>query len=282
MRAPRTFATAALAVTVGCLGLTLAWRAAPEARQQMIPATAGSLLVTPEVYIGHTVSIMAPVDRALSATVLVVDQKAGQSTGQDVLVIVPTLQQVPDVDAYITIVGEVFAFDAGALASRAPNYTLDVAASELAAFEGKPAILVSNLYDAAMEDLAKVPPPPITPEEEAFDGVMKQVSAANGTVRKAIDGESATLAKESAATLRTAFDEAEVFFNGRNNEEAATWAREAREFAEAIEQAVDDGNWASAGENLASLAQRCSSCHGAYRVRLEDGSYRVRWEGAGG
>lgn len=279
MRAFRSLASTSLTLTVACLGAAVAFRAAPEARQQMIPATAGSLLVTPETYIGETVSIMAPVDRVLSPTLLVVDQKAGESTGQDVLVIVPTLQKTPDVDAYVTIIGSVFAFDTAELAKRAPSYALDVPAEALSAFAGKPAILVANLYDPAMEDLAKVPPPPITPEEEAFDGVMKQVSNANGAIRKAIEGQSATLARESAATLRTAFDEAGTFFTGRNNEEATTWAREARDLAAAIVEAVDAGNWESAGQSMSELGQKCSSCHAAYRVRLDDGSYRVKWEG---
>lgn len=272
----------ALTLAAVALGAAIAGRVAPEARQrQMVPAAASSLLLAPDTYIGQLVSMMGVVERNLSPTTFSVDQKAGDATGREVLVIVPTLQSPPDADAYVTVVGEVIRFSAAEVARVAQGYTLDLPADVAARFEGQPAVVASSVIDPKMEDLAKVPPPPLTPEEEAFDGVMKQVSAASATLRKAIDGTSATLASEGVATLRTAFTEAETFFKGRALEDAVTWAQEARTAVEAIGKAVEAGNWDAAGTENATLTQKCQACHGAYRVRLDDGSYRLKWEGGG-
>jgi cytochrome c556 len=270
----------ALSLAAVLLAVTVVFRVAPEARQrQMVPVAASSIVRAPDVYVGQLVSLMGVVERQLSPTAFSIDQKAGEATGDEVLILVPTLQKPVDLDSYVTIVGDVVRFDEAEIARRAEGYTLDLPADVVARFQGRAVVLATSVIAADLEDVAKVPPPPLTPEEEAFDAVMKQVSAASATVRKAIDGTSASLAEQGVGVLKTAFAEAETFFKGREYEDAVTWAQTARTAVEGIEKAVAAGDWETAAAENGTLTEQCQACHGEYRVRLDDGTYRLKWEG---
>jgi cytochrome c556 len=69
--------------------------------------------------------------------------------------------------------------------------------------------------------------------------------------------------------------DAEAFFKARGKEDAQKWALEARTHAETLETA-SAGKWDDAKTALTALQQTCSSCHGVYRERQDDGSYRIR------
>ena len=60
--------------------------------------------------------------------------------------------------------------------------------------------------------------------------------------------------------------------------DAQKWAADARAQSEALERAIADGKWDDAKAAAGTLQQACSACHGAYRERLDDGSYRIRTE----
>lgn len=277
------FPASAVVASVAVFGGVFLARVAPEARQrQMVPVAASSLVLTPDIYIGELVSMMGVVEANLTPTSFSVDQKAGEATAQQVLVIAPTLQQPVEADAYVTVVGEVIRFDPAEIARRAEDYELDLPADVIARFQGKAVVLATSVVDAALEDLAKVPPPPLTPEEEKFDGVMKQVNEANGIVRKGIDGESASLAQQGTNVLKVAFTDTEAFFKGRGSEDAVTWAQEARAAVESIDAAIAEENWEGATAAVGEMAMRCSSCHAEYRVRIDDGSFRVKPQEGGG
>jgi hypothetical protein len=272
-----------VAVSAALFGVVFLARIAPEARQrQMVPVAASSIVLTPDTYVGELVTMMGVVEANLTATTFSVDQKAGEAMPQQVLVIAPTLQKPVDPDTYVTVVGEVIRFDAAEIARRVGDYTLDLPADVMARFQGQPVILATSVVDTALEDLAKVPPPPLTPEEEAFDGVMKQVNEANGIVRKGLEGESGSLARQGTNVLKVAFTDAEAFFKDRGNDDAVAWAQEARAAVESIDAAIEGEDWAAATAAVGEMSQRCSACHAAYRVRIDDGSYRVKPKEGGG
>jgi hypothetical protein len=270
-----TCAGGALAV----LGLVLLVRSDPSAQQrQLVPAAASSLATHPDTYIGATVSIMAAVEQQISKTAFSVDQDRTKSTGQAVLVLAPILTEPLVLNSYVTVIGEVVRFDPVDVARRLKVQTLDLPADVVARYKGRAVVIATSVLNAEMVDLAKVPPPPLTPEEEAFDAVMKAVGPASNALRAAVAESRTDRTREQTAILLKGFGDAEAFFTKRGNADATTWAGEARGIVEGIDKSVLAGQWAEATTAAGELTKKCQVCHAAYRVRLEDGTYRVKFD----
>jgi len=262
------------AVAVSLAVLAAAQAAAPPARP--VPVAANTLADNPDSYSGQVVSVTASVDRVLSPTAFVVDQDPAKSAAHELLVIVPTLSGPIQPNAYLTIVGEVLRFDAADIARRAKDHKLDLSPETVARYTGRPAILATAVVTAAFVDLAKVPPPPLTPEEDAFDKVMKRVGPAFNELRTAATASNAAAVAERAKALKGAFAEAEAFWKARKAADAMEWTRTARTHLTALERAAAAGQWDQVKTSVADVNRLCSTCHTAYRERLEDGSFRVK------
>jgi cytochrome c556 len=222
------------------------------APKPLVPAAASSIAANPDAYYGQHVSVTAAVDRILSPTSFMVDQNPRESGTGQVLVLVDILTAPLAVNSYVTIIGEVVRH------------------------EDRPAIRATSVLNAGMVDLARRPPVPLTPEEVAFDAVMKRINPAFGAIRQAVNEAAGYEGVEHAVTLKQAFAETETFWKKRAKPDAMKWAAEARRHAEVLEQAITAGKWDDAKAALTGLQQTCSACHAAYRQRGDDGSYRIR------
>lgn len=109
-----------------------------------------------------------------------------------------------------------------------------------------------------------------------YDKIMKEVGATVGLLRKSVDGQNAELAKQQADKLELLFEEADDFWNSRNVRDAADWADDAAEHAEHIEDAADEKDFTKAAEHMKLLQGMCATCHGKYRDKGPDGSFRIK------
>lgn len=269
--------TAAHALAFFALATSVIVRAQqPATPANLIPLTAASFAAQPERYAGQTVAIYATMDQAMTATVFMVDQNPKASGAGQVLVIAPNLSKAPAAGEYLTIVGEALLFDPAVIATKAKGYRLDIDPSTLTRHLGKPAVLATAVVDKAMTDLAKYVPPPMTPEEEAFDAVMKQVNPTFGDLRKALDAKDAAGAKKHGEALRGFFTSTQQFFAARKTADAQQWAGEAATHVQTALTGAAAGNWPAAVEAAGKIQPLCQTCHTAHRDRLEDGSYRVK------
>lgn len=221
------------------------------AAKPLAPVATTSIASNPDAYIGQTVTVTAAVDRVISPTSFTVDQDAKASGTGEVVVLVESLSAPPELNSYVTVIGEVVRH------------------------EGKAAIRATSVLTAAMVDLARRAAPPVSAEEAAFDAVMKRINPAFGGIRQAVAAGGGVKAAEQAAILKQAFTETEAFWKKREKPDAVKWAAEARGHAEALEAAVGAGKWDEAKTAVSGMQQTCSACHGAYRARGEDG-YRIR------
>jgi cytochrome c556 len=105
---------------------------------------------------------------------------------------------------------------------------------------------------------------------------MKQVSSSNSALRKAMEASDSKLAAEHGAGLRRTLADVETFWRGRRRDDAARWARDARKASENIERAAAAGRWDTVKTETAVLGKVCQACHGVYRERFDDGSFRIR------
>lgn len=241
----------AAALTILGLAIAHAQQAPAPAPKPLVPAAASSIAANPQQYLGQMVTVYATVERIVSPTVFTLDQDATRSGIAEVDVLVPDWTIPPTVNTYVTVIGE------------------------MVLFNGRPVIKATSVLDAKLVDLTKKPLPPLTPEEQAFDAVMKKVQPAFAALRTAVGESNGDGTKAQAAILKQAFADAQAFFKTRAKEDAQKWAVEARTHAETLERA-SAGKWDEAKSALTALQQACSSCHAVYRERLDDGSYRIR------
>jgi len=243
-----------------------------------VPLAASTLAANPDAYYGENVTVTAAVEQTLSPSAFSVDQDKTKSTGKEVLVLAPTMVGIGKVDpnTYVTVIGEVVRFDPAEIAKKLKGYTLDLAPDVAARFTGHPVVLATSVITVAGVDVAKRPPPPMTAEELALQKIMKQVAPASAALRGAVDQMNMPLVKENTTVLKQAFTQTEAFWKAKGKTDATQWAADARKDAEAVDAAVATGNWDQAKASAGTLNQKCATCHGAYRDRLDDGTFRIK------
>jgi cytochrome c556 len=251
-------------------------RGAAPAPRALVPAAASSIAATPDRFIGQYVTMTGTIEQTLGKIAFSVDQDRTKSTGKEVLVIPNRLNEPVEPNTYVTVIGDVIKFDPAELTKRKKTLPPDLTPDIIAKYQGQPAILATAVINAAMVDVAKFTPPPLTPEEAAYDKVMKAVGPANAALRKGLDGSNAELVKTNVEILKKSFLDTEAFWKARGKADAMKFAAAARSAAELIELAAAAAKWDDVKTHVNTLGQQCASCHGVYRERLEDGSFAIK------
>jgi hypothetical protein len=244
-----------------------------------VPLAASTFAAHPDTYYGEMVTVTAAVEQTLSKSAFSVDQDKTKSTGKEILVLAPTMNGTVDVNTYVTVIGEAMAFDPAEIAKKAKGYNLDISPDVIAKYKGKPVVLATAVVNSAGIDVAKKPLPPMTADDLALQKVMKVVGPANTALRADIDKMDVPVTKEHAAALKQAFTQTEAFWKAKGKTDAVQWAVDARKDAESLEAAVTAGNWDNARAAAGTLGQKCAACHGAYRDRMDDGTFRIKQPG---
>jgi cytochrome c556 len=242
----------------------------------LVPVAASTLAAHPEMYYGERVTMTGAVEQSVGKLAFSVDQDKTKTLEQQVLVLAPRLNSPVDPNTYVTVIGEVMAFDSAELAKRAKDYPVEISPEVAAKYKGRPMIFATNVINTSGIDLAVRLPPPMTADEKALQEVMKQVGPANGALRGDADKMDVATTREHAATLTKAFTQTEAFWKVKGKTDAAQWAQEARKLAETIDTAASAGKWDDVKSSTGTLGQKCASCHGAYRERFDDGSFRIK------
>jgi hypothetical protein len=273
--AMRLFAkSAALAIT--SLTALQAQQPASPPLKPLVPVAASTLATDPIPFIGQTVTLVGAVEQRISPAAFTVDQDRTRSTGQEVLILTRGLHGALSPNTYVTVIGEVVRFDAAEIGRRSPDYLLDLPADASGRFSGRAVVLASSVIDSSIVDLTKTLPPPMTPEEAAYDKVMKRVGPAFNALRQAVTSSNLDAIREGAVTLKQNFADAEAFWKTRGKEDASGWAQDARKHLESLHRAAEAAKWDDVKSSAAALGQTCQSCHAIYRERQDDGSYRIK------
>ena len=242
----------------------------------LVPVAASSLAAAPEKFIGEFVTMTGTVEQTLGRMAFSVDQDRTKSTGNEILVIPVRMSDPIEANTYVTVIGDVIKFDPAEVKAKGRTLPADLPADVIAKYQGKPAILANAVINSAMVDLAKFIPPPMTPEEAAFDKTMKAVGPANAAMRKGMEASNVELVKTNTEILKKSFTDVEAFWKTRGKADAVKFAQEAKKAAELIELAAAAGNWGDVKTHANTLGQQCASCHGIYRERGDDGSFFIK------
>ena len=241
-----------------------------------MPVAASTLAARPDQFVGMTVTLTAAVDQRYGGTAFSIDQDRAASAGQDILVLAPLLNAPVEMNAYVTVIGEVVRFDPADAAARMKEAMPALAPDVAAKYRGRPAIIATSVINGAMTDLAKRLPPPMSPEELALSKVMKQVGPGFTTLRQSATASDGPETKAQAAALVKLFGEAAAFWKIQSRPDAIQWTADAQTASGAIEAAAAKGDWEAVKAGVPKLQAICASCHGIYRERLDDGSYRFK------
>jgi cytochrome c556 len=242
----------------------------------LVPVAASSVVKNPDPYIGEYVTLTATVESNLTKTAFAVDQDKTKSTGQDVLVLAPTLQQPADANGYVTVIGQLIKFDPAEVTKNLKGYTIDLSPADLEKYKGKPVVLATAVINSGGIDIAKKPIPPMTADDLALQKIMTKLPPAQAALRKALDGKDLNLVKEQATIIKTAFTDTEAFWKARGNTEAMNIAAEAKKHADAILINIGLGSMEAAKTSITPLGATCASCHGKFRDRMDDGTFRIK------
>ena len=137
--------------------------------------------------------------------------------------------------------------------------------------------MAASVINAAMVDLARRIPPPMSPEEAALSKLMKQIGPGYNALRQAATaGADAAEAGAQAAALKKAFSETAAFWKTKPHPDAIQWNDDARREADAIAAAAARADWDTIKASVPKLQGACASCHNQYRERLDDGTYRFK------
>jgi hypothetical protein len=245
----------------------------------LVPVAASSVARNPDQYVGEYVTLTATVESNLSKTGFSVDQDKTKATGQEVLVLAPTLQKPADQNTYVTVIGQLIKFDPAEVEKNLKGYSVDLPADLQAKYKGKPVVLATAVINTEGIDIAKKPIPPMTADDLALQKIMTKLPPAQAALRKALDGKDLNLVKEQATILKTAFTDTEAFWKARGNTEAMNIAAEARKHADAILINLGLGNLEAAKTSIAPLGGTCANCHGKFRERMDDGTFRIKTAG---
>ena len=241
-----------------------------------VPLAASTLANKPEAYYGEMVTVTATVEQVLSKSAISIDQDKTKSTGKEILVLAPTMNGTVDLNSYVTVIGELMAFDPAEIAKKAKGYTLDISPEAAEKYRGRPVVLATAVVNSVGIDVAKKPIPPPTADDLALAKLMKQVGPANTALRGDIDKMDTALTKEHAVLLKNMFTQTEAFWKSKGKPEPIQMSHDAVKDTEALEAAVAAGNWDQARTAAGSLAQKCGGCHRTYREAMDDGTFRIK------
>ena len=279
MKATGIATTLGLAAYAAGLFASQAPPATPQGRgaptQPIVPVAVSALIKTPEKYIGSSVSLTAAVEQRYGAAAFSIDQDAANNAS-DVLVLAPVLTAPVETNRYVTVIGEVVRFELADVTAKMKDATPTLAPEVVEKYRGRPAIIATSVINNTMTDLAKRPPPPMTPQEEALSKLMKQIGPGFNALRQAVTASNAADVHTQAATLNKAFTEAIAFWKTKAHADAIQWTEDAKRESDAIATAAGKNDWDAVKASVPKLQSACASCHGQYRERLDDGSYRYK------
>jgi len=245
----------------------------------LVPVAASSVAANPDPYIGEYVTMTGAVEANLSKTSFSVDQDKTKATGKDVLVLAPNLQTPAEANGYVTVIGQLIKFDEQEVAAKLKDYKIDLSPEDMAKFRGKPVVLATAVINTAGIDIAKKPIPPMSADDLALQKIMTKLPPAQAALRKALDGKDLNLVKEQATVIKTAFTDIEAFWKTKGNTEAMNIASEGKKHADGILFNLGLGHLDAAKTSITPLGATCASCHGKFRERMDDGTFRIKTAG---
>jgi len=110
-------------------------------------------------------------------------------------------------------------------------------------------------------------------EDEEFEGLMKGIAAANGSLRKNVEAKANKEAAADANKIADLMGKVKANFDAKKSH-GAMMAGEAQAAFKKVAEAATAGD---ATEALKTAGATCGACHNAHREKGADGKYTIKY-----
>ena len=191
----------------------------------------------------------------------------------------PTLQTATDLNTYVTVIGQVIKFDPKEVATKLKDYKIDMSPEDVARYTGQAGRARDRGHQHGRHrHRQEADSAADRRRPDAAEG-DDQLPPAQAALRKAIEGSSADLTKEQVTIMKTAFTETAAFWKAKGNVEAMGIANDGIKHADTALAAAAAGKWDEVKTAATPLGAVCGTCHGKFRERMEDGTFRIKTGG---
>jgi cytochrome c556 len=115
----------------------------------------------------------------------------------------------------------------------------------------------------------------IAQSEADYSGWMKDVAATKGKAKKAMDSKSNSDVEAAGTHLVGLFKQVEMFWGGRNANDAVALAKSAQSASSDLAAAAKAGDDARMASSMQTLNGVCANCHMAHREG-SPGSFKIK------
>jgi hypothetical protein len=114
-------------------------------------------------------------------------------------------------------------------------------------------------------------------EEADYQNWMKTTGATVGSLRKNLEAKSGDAAAQDAKKLQEIFTQVHDFWLKKKIDNATNFATNARKGFQQVAENATAGKFDEAQAALKSTMANCAGCHGAYREKGADGSWKIKY-----
>lgn len=114
--------------------------------------------------------------------------------------------------------------------------------------------------------------------EAEHKALMKTIGPTQGSLRKNLAAKNGEGAAADAKKLNEIFAKVHDFWLKKKIDNATKFATDAQNGFKDVSQHATDGKFDEAQASLKMAMGTCSGCHSAYREKLEDGSYKIKYQ----
>lgn len=111
---------------------------------------------------------------------------------------------------------------------------------------------------------------------EAYQNAMKNLGAANQSLRNNVTAKDYDAVAKDAATFKASFATALAFWTAKKVDDAVTLAQNGAKGAADLEAAAKAKNEEGVAAAQKAVGSTCAACHMAHRERLQDGTFEIK------
>jgi len=111
---------------------------------------------------------------------------------------------------------------------------------------------------------------------DAYQNAMKNLGAANQSLRNNVTAKDYDAIAKDAATFRASFATALAFWTAKKTDDAMMLAQTGSKAAADLEQAAKSKSEDGVAAAQKAVGATCAACHMAHRERLADGTFEIK------
>ncbi|MBC7926848.1 MAG: cytochrome c [Bryobacteraceae bacterium] len=114
-------------------------------------------------------------------------------------------------------------------------------------------------------------------DEKEYQAWMKTTGATVGSLRKNLEAKNSEASAADATKLQEVFTQVHDFWMKKKVENAAKFSTDAQSGFKEVGQLATASKFDEASASLKTTMGSCAGCHGTYREKATDGSWKIKY-----